>query len=82
MQHFKSYVGKQVMLQSSIFVFASEVIETDDHAVIEALSKAADVDCVDEDGNVIDSPKLPEKSSGSASGSKEQKESPEAKTSK
>jgi len=81
MQHFKSYVGKQVMLQSSIFVFASEVIETDDHAVIEALSKAADVDCVDEDGNVIDSPKLPEKSSGE-SGSKEQKESPEVKTSK
>jgi len=70
MARFKSYIGKQVMLAASVLVFNDEVIETDDDAIIAALSKAAEVDCIDEDGNVIDKPKLPEKSAGGgASGS-------------
>lgn len=48
MAKLKSYIGKQVMLKDSIFTFNSEVVETDDAALISTLSKADDVELVKE----------------------------------
>jgi hypothetical protein len=48
MTKLKSYIGKQVMLKDSIFTFNSEVVETDDPALISTLSKADDVELVKE----------------------------------
>lgn len=43
---FKSYVGKQVLIEGKIFVFSSEVIETENDAEILALKNALDVEVI------------------------------------
>lgn len=43
MAKFKSYKGKRVSFNKSVFVFQSDEIETDDQSLIDVLRKAKEV---------------------------------------
>ena len=65
------------MTSAGIVTFHHEIIGVSDDPAFDVLLNAADVDYVDEEGNVIDKPKLPEKSAGGGvSGSNELQEKP------
>jgi hypothetical protein len=49
MAKFKSFIGKQVMLSASVFTFTDEIVSVEDQEVIAALSKAQDVEQLEEE---------------------------------